>query len=575
MSIEGVLQIVSALFYVLGGITVFMIGMDILGANLEKAAGSKMRHLIGKATKNKFVGIATGTAITAIIQSSSATTVMVVGFVNIGMMTLIQATSIIMGANIGTTITAFLSALSMGGAELEISAVFAFIAFVGLMMTLFSKQEKTKRIGFMLAGLGMVFIGLYTMSFTVSGLTEGDGEVAQAIKGMFAAIGNGADTLTWQILVLFLLGLVLTGIMQSSSAITAIVITLASEGLISLHMALFIVLGTNIGTCFTAVISSIGTSVNARRAACIHLCFNIIGCVIFAIPTIIWGGDIARLLESWMPGNVTWQIAIFHLVFNATNTIILMWFIPQLVKLACFLVRDKSEHKAEQGEETENDEILDNRLLKTPAIAVGQARKEIVKMGQLAFSNYKLALEMLLGNNLGKKSVFEENEKHIDDLNRYITQFLVKLSSEDIAEIDERKVSSFYHVASDIERIGDYAENIVEYAEEMIKAEAKFSDHAVEEITEMDGYITELYKNVEMAFANHNLSYTQNIENAENEVDRMCFKMKEAHIRRTNEGRCSSQAGSVYLQLAVNMERIGDHMNNIANSIKTYVDPAE
>lgn len=570
MSIEGVLQIVSAFFYVLGGMTVFMIGMDILGSNLEKAAGSKMRTLIGKATKNKFVGIATGTAITAIIQSSSATTVMVVGFVNIGMMTLIQATSIIMGANIGTTITAFISALSMGGAELEVSAVFAFIAFIGLMMTLFAREEKTKRIGFILAGLGMIFVGLYTMSFSVTGLTEGDGEVPTAIRGMFAAIGYGKTTLSWEIFVLFLLGLVLTGIMQSSSAITAIVITLASSNLISLHMALFIVLGTNIGTCFTAVLSSIGTNVNARRAACIHLMFNIIGCVIFAVPTIVWGGDIARLLESWLPGNVTWQIALFHLFFNVTNTIILMWFIPQLVKLSQLIIRDK---KAEESHAADSGELLDKRLLKTPAIAVGQARKGIVKMGQLAFANYKLAVQMLLDGNVDKKSEFAENERHIDELNKYITQFLVKLSSEDISGIDETKVSSFYHVTSDIERVGDYAENIVEYAEEMMKAKATFSDHAVAEIREMDGYIDELYKNVEMTFANHNLSYTQNIDVAENAVDEMCAKMKEAHLRRTNEGRCSPEAGSIYLQLAVNMERIGDHLNNIANSVKTYVEP--
>ena len=572
MSIDGVLQIVYALFYLLGGITVFMLGMDILGSNLEKAAGSKMRHLIGKATKNKYVGIATGTAITAIIQSSSATTVMVVGFVNIGMMTLVQATSIIMGANIGTTITAFISALSMGNFELDITAVFALVAFIGLMMTLCSKEDKTKRIGFILAGLGMIFVGLYTMSFTVTSLTETEGEVQTAIINMFTSIGYGKTELTWEILVLFLLGLGLTGIMQSSSAVTAIVITLAGSGLISLQMALFIVLDTNIGTCFTAVISSIGTNVNARRAACIHLCFNIIGNIIFAVPTIIWGSDIAALLESWMPGNVTWQIAIFHLFFNFTTTLILMWFIPQLVKLSTLLVRDKKGgKKAEEAEES--NEMLDDRLLKTPAIAVGQARKEIVKMGQLAFSNYKLALEMLLSGDLSKKSMFAENEKHIDELNKYITTFLVRLSSEDISETDEKKVSSFYHVTSDIERIGDYAENIVEYAEEMSKTEATFSEHARAEISEMDGYITELYKNVEMAFSNHNLSYTQNIEMAENEVDQMCAKMKEAHIRRTNEGRCSPEAGSVYLQLAVNLERIGDHMNNIANSIKTYVTP--
>ena len=571
MSIDGVLQIVYSLFYLLGGITVFMIGMDILGSNLEKAAGSKMRHLIGKATKNKFLGIGTGTVITAIIQSSSATTVMVVGFVNIGLMTLIQATSIIMGANIGTTITAFISALSMGGFEFDVTATFSLIAFIGLLMTLFSKEEKNKRIGFILAGLGMIFVGLYTMSFTVSSLTETPGEVRDAIINMFSAIGNGKTTLTWEIPVLFLLGLALTGIMQSSSAVTAIVITLASGDLISLHMAIFIVLGTNIGTCFTAVISSIGTSVNARRAACIHLCFNIIGCVIFMIPTIIWGGDIARLLESWMPGNVTWQIAIFHLFFNFTTTLILMWFIPQLVKLSTLLVHEKKGEHKESSEDS--DERLDKRLLKTPAIAVGQARQEIVKMGKLAYRNYKLAIEMLLSYDTSKKSEFAENEKHIDALNKYITQFLVKLSSEEISGIDETKVSSFYHVTSDIERIGDYAENIVEYADEMIKTGTKFSDHAVAEINEMDGYIDELYRNVEMAFANHNLSYAQNIDAAENSVDVMCDKMKEAHIRRTNEGRCSPEAGSVYLQLAVNMERIGDHMNNIGNSIKTYVEP--
>ena len=247
-----------------------------------------------------------------------------------------------------------------------------------------------------------------------------------------------------------------------------------------------------------------------------------------------------------------------------------MWFIPQLVKLSQLLIRNK---KAEESHAADSGELLDKRLLKTPAIAVGQARKGIVKMGQLAFANYKLAVQMLLDGNVDKKSEFAENERHIDELNKYITQFLVKLSSEDISGIDETKVSSFYHVTSDIERVGDYAENIVEYAEEMMKAKATFSDHAVAEIREMDGYIDELYKNVEMTFANHNLSYTQNIDVAENAVDEMCAKMKEAHLRRTNEGRCSPEAGSIYLQLAVNMERIGDHLNNIANSVKTYVEP--
>ena len=577
MGIGDVLKIIYSVFYLLGGITVFMIGMDILSSNMEKAAGSKMRTLIGKATKNKFLGIGTGTAITAIIQSSSATTVMVVGFVNIGLMTLTQAASIIMGANIGTTITAFITALAAGDAtatgnvaEFDISAIFALIAFLGLMMTLFSKEEKTKRIGNMLSGLGLIFIGLYTMDFTVSDVTS-DPTIGPVIDNMFIAIGNGKDFLTWEALVLFLLGLILTAIMQSSSAVTGIVIALAGRGLINIYMAMFIVLGSNIGTCVTALISSIGTTTNARRAACIHLCFNVIGCLIFAIPVTVWGADIASFLNYICGGRATWEIALFHLFFNVVNTVILMWFIPQLVKLSHIIIRDrKGDNQEEQGE---NDEQLDKRLLKTPAIAVGQSRKEIVKMGRIAFSNYKLAVEMLLGYDITQKEKFAENEKRINDLNKYITQFLVKLSSEDISVTDETKVSSFYHVVSDIERIGDYAENIVEYTEEMVNTGVRFSDHAVAEIKEMDEYLSELYKYVEMAFANHNLSYTQNIENAENSVDEMCAKMKDAHIRRTQEGRCSPEAGSVYLQLAVNMERIGDHMTNISNSIKSYVEP--
>ena len=570
MSIDDVLQIVYALFYLLGGITVFMIGMDILSSNMEKAEGSKMRALIGKATKNKYVGIGTGTAITAIIQSSSATTVMVVGFVNIGLMTHTQATSIIMGANIGTTITAFISALAlMGGFQLDVSAIFALIAFIGLMMTLFSKEEKTKRIGFMLAGLGMIFVGLYTMSFTVTNLTEGEGDVANAIRSMFVNIGNGVDFLTWQAFVLFLLGLILTGIMQSSSAITAIIISLASAGLMNLQMSMCVVLGTNVGTCVTAVISSIGTTTNAKRTACVHLLFNIFGCLIFILPVSIWGRQIAGFISGIIP-KTSWQIAIFHLFFNVVTTFILVWFLDYLVKLACIIVPDKAE-----ASKVSPNQILDERILKTPAIAVGQARQEIVRMGQLAFKNYKRSINMLLSGSMDGKDEFDASEKEIDALNKYITQFLIKLSSQEISETDEKKVSSFYHVTSDIQRIGDYAENVTEYAQTLIDNNAKFSEHAIDEIKEMDANLSELYKYVEMAFAGHNLSYTQNIENAENATDAMCRKMQQSHIRRTNEGRCSPEAGSVFLQLAVNMERIGDHMFNISNSIKSYVHAEE
>jgi phosphate:Na+ symporter len=256
------------------------------------------------------------------------------------------------------------------------------------------------------------------------------------------------------------------------------------------------------------------------------------------------------------------------MVFNLSTTIILCPFLKWLVKLACIIV---PEGKGKPAAEADSAEILDVRLLKTPAIAVGQARKEIVKMGKLAFTNYKRSLYMLLSYDLSEKEEFAQTEEQINSLNKYITQFLVKLSSQDISEIDEKKVSSFYHVTSDIERIGDYAENIVEYAEAMINNKAKFSDEAVNEIRQMDLHLTELYRNVEMGFSMHNLNYEQNIEAEEDATDTMCRQMQEAHIHRTNEGMCNPEAGAVFLQLTINMERIGDHMHNIFTSIKTYV----
>ncbi len=570
MSIEGVMTLINSLCFVFGGIAIFMIGMEMMGANLEKAAGKNIRTLMSKATANRFAGIGTGAAITALIQSSSATTVMLVGFVNVGLMTLSQAASVIMGANIGTTISAFITALSTGGAELKVAAVFALVAFIGLLMMMICKTDRNKRIGSILAGLGMIFIGLNVMSDSVKALTEEGSEVGDAIRALFTSLGNNANgNLTWEVPVLFLIGLVLTGIMQSSSAITAIVISLASAGLMNLQMSMCVVLGTNVGTCVTAVISSIGTTTNAKRTACVHLLFNIFGCIVFIFPVAFFGKPIAAFIESFIP-NTEWQIAIFHLFFNVVTTIILVWFLDYLVRLACIIVPDKAK-----AQPASSNQILDERILKTPAIAVGQARQEIVRMGQLAFNNYKRSLNMLLSGSMDEKSEFDATEKEIDALNRYITQFLIRLSSQEISETDEKKVSSFYHVTSDMERIGDYAENITEYAQTLIDTNAKFSEHAIDEIKEMDASLTELYKYVELAFAGHNLSYTQNIENAENQTDAICRKMQQSHIRRTNEGRCSPESGSIFLQLAVNMERIGDHMYNIANSIKSYVKAEE
>lgn len=576
MGFDQVLIIINNFLFLLGGVAALIVGINMLGNNLERAAGRHMRRMMAKATKNRFIGVGTGVAVTALVTSSGATTVMIVGFVNVGLMTLTQAVPVIMGANIGTTITAFITAISTTGGGLQMAALFSSIAFVGVLMNMLSKKDIVKYIGMIFAGLGLIFIGMHTMSSSMGNLTaeyilEGDKAVANpiagAIKGMFAALGTGGGNLTWQIPVLFILGAALTGLVQSSAAVTAIVMSLASSGAVDLRFAMFVILGTNVGTCLVALLSSIGTNVNARRTAIVHFCFNVIGGLIFIIPLSIpaVSGALCNFLEFAIP-NPAIQIAVFHMFFNIVTTALLLPFINVLVKLACVIVPDKKA-----GEEQEHVRILDERLLKTPAIAVGQTRSEILKMGSLAFSNYKRSLDMLLSYNVNGMEEFNKTESQINSLNKYITQFLIKLSAQEISEIDEKKVSSFYHVTSDIERIGDYAENITEYARQMMDAGAVFSAHAVDEIREMDLHLTELYKNVEQTFANHNLNWMDKVDSEEAATDAMYDKMQKSHIRRTNNGTCTPEAGSVYLQLAVNMERIGDHMHNIANSVKTYV----
>lgn len=558
------LTIINCLFFILGGIAVFMIGMELMGKSLEIAAGKSMRKLMGKAVRNRFAGVGTGAAITAIVNSSAATTVMIVGFVNVGFMTLTQAASVIMGANIGTTISAFIMALSSaGGLDLEVASVFALIAFIGFVLTIVGKKNKIKTIGNIFEGIGLIFVGLHVMSGAVSELMASD--VGDAVAQMFIALGNSKSSLTWEIPVLFILGAVLTAAMQSSAALTALVISLSGGGLISLQMAMCIILGANVGTCLTSLISSMGASTNAKRTAMIHLLFNVAGCFVFIWPVAFAGNYIADFLNRVI-GNTQWEIAVFHMVFNVTTTLLLVGFIKYIVKLACILVPDKKKGKPEGTQD-----ILDERLLKTPAIAVGQARREILRMGNLAFTNYKRSLDMLLSGKMDGKEQFDETERQINEMNKHITQFLIKLSSTEISETDEKKVSSFYHVTSDMERIGDYAENITEYAERLTVTDAKFSEHAVEEIMQMDMHLTELYKNVELAFADHDLRYMSKIEEEEEATDAMCKTMQQSHIRRTDEGRCNPETGAVFLQLAVNMERIGDHMFNIANSVKSYV----
>lgn len=565
-----VLTIINNFLLLLGGIAALMLGIHIMGHNLERAAGKHLRRLMAKATKNRLVGVGTGAAVTALVTSSGATTVMIVGFVNVGLMTLTQAVSVIMGANIGTTITAFITAISTTGGGIQTASVFACFAFVGVLMNMFGKRDIVKSVGMILAGLGLIFIGMNTMSSSMSSLLNENAnpKIANAVKDMFRAIGGAGGSLTWQIPVLFLLGAALTGLVQSSAAVTAIVMSLATAGVVDMQFAIFVILGTNVGTCAVALLSSLGTNVNARRTAFVHFAFNVIGGIIFIIPLSfhVVSGGLTGFLQSFIP-NAAIQIAVFHMFFNIVTTLLLLPFQKWLVKLAEFVIRDK---KGISGKEGEKDEMLDVRLLKTPAIAIGQSRSQIIKMGKLAFANYKLSLDMLLTGDLSQIDTFNEHEKQINEYNRYISSYLVKLSLEELSQTDEKKLSSFYHVTSDLERIGDYAENIVEYAQTVKNDNLTFTEHALDEIRSMDFHLTELYKYVEMTFSQITLNYIDKIYEEEQATDDMCTQMQQSHLRRANENRCTPEAGAVFLQLALNMERIGDHMTNIANSVKDY-----
>ncbi len=572
LGVNDALTIINNFLLLLGGVAALMIGISMMGNNLEKAAGRHMRRLMAKATKNRFIGVGTGAAVTALVTSSGATTVMIVGFVNVGIMTLMQAVPVIMGANIGTTITAFITAISTTGGQLQVTSLFACLAFAGVLMNMLGKNDKVKNIGSIFAGLGLIFIGMNTMSHSMSALLdkETNPAIAGAVSEMFAAIGGSGGTLTWQIPVLFLLGALLTGLVQSSAAVTAIVMSLASTGVVDMQFAIFVILGTNLGTCAVALLSSLGTNVNARRAAFVHFSFNLIGGIIFIIPLSfpVVSGSLVGFLQSFIP-NVAVQIAVFHMFFNLVTTALLLPFQKMLVKLAEFVVRDKKKDE-QVGEE---EETLDKRLLKTPAIAIGQARKQIVKMGKEAFANYKLSLDMLLSGDLSQIENFASHEKNINEQNHYINSFLVRLTLEPLSKTDDLKLSSFYHVTSDIERIGDYAENIVEYAQTVVADKITFSEHAREEIRQMDLHLTELYKNVELTFEKISLAYMQKIDEEERATDDMCRKMQQSHLRRLNENHCTPEAGAIFLQLAITMERIGDHMTNISNSVKDYARP--
>ncbi len=549
----------------LGGLGVFLVGIKTMGDNLEALAGNKLKQIFNRISNNRFTGVALGAGVTAVIQSSSATTVMVVGFVNAGVMTLTQAASIIMGANIGTTITAQITALQ----QLPIAAFFAAMACVGAFMQM-SKRDGINKLGAILGGVGVLFVGLHVMSSSMNSLKENP-TIAQAIA-------NTANPF-----LLLLIGIVLTAVIQSSSATTTILISLGAADLITLRAAIFVTIGINIGTCITAVLASIGATTNGKRASLIHLLFNCFGSLVFFIIALCMPAKVFDALSGTFGGLISTQIAMFHTIFNLTTTLLLLPFVKQLTQLATLIIREKKPAAVQlpaSAATADTDAApkykttyIDARFLATPSIAIMMVRKEILSMAAMAKTNLDLSMQAVTTLDVSKAEEFRVREGNIDFLNSEITKYLVNVSSMQISYINEREIASYYHVISDIERVGDYAENIIEYAQELIAGKTAFSDAAIRQVDEMKLAVDKLYDHVITAFTNRDISLKDAIQTYEDRVDAYQEELAKDHIIRLSGGVCTTEAAGVFLSLISNLERIADHFRNVFNSMNGYVHP--
>ncbi|SKA93160.1 phosphate:Na+ symporter [Caloramator quimbayensis] len=529
------------IFLLLGGLGLFVYGMKLMGDGLQKAAGEKLKKILETITSNRILAILAGAGVTAIIQSSSATTVMTVGFVNAGLMNLYQAAGIIMGANIGTTMTAQLIAF-------KLTDVAPLILSIGAGLVIFSKRKKNRDIGEIILGFGILFVGMSLMETSMKPLSANEG-----FRNLILTLGKHP-------FMGVLVGLGMTATVQSSSATIGILQTLAGINALPLSVALPILFGDNIGTCVTALLASIGTNKNAKRAALIHITFNIIGTIIFMIAfklvlyvVPLFGGDIKR------------QIANAHTLFNVSNMLIQAPFIALLVQFVNKVVPGKDEK-----EDVMVLKYLDSRLLETPSIAVGQVVKELVRMGKLASDNVTKAFEAFINEDERKISQVQEVEEIINFLDREITAFMVSLSKTSLSDYQSSIVSSLYHVVNDIERIGDHADNLSELAQYRIDKKLNFSDAAIEQLKDMVNTVKSAIDLSIDALENFNFDSAKKVLNAENEIDTMEKQLRKDHIERLNIGVCYPASGTVFLDIISNLERVGDHSTNIAQMVLDY-----
>lgn len=536
-------EIIVTLVGLFAGVAVFLVGVHFLSTNIEQLANTKIRDLFKKTANSRLVNIGIGAATTAIIQSSGVTTVLIVGFVNVGVMSLYQATAMIMGANIGTTITAHIASLQ----QFDFVEYIKLFSFIGIMMTMVCKRENLKKIGFILAGLGLIFIGLDFMKTAMMSIKGPLEQIFQIVDNPF---------------LLFLIGLVVTALAQSSSATTSVIITMAAAGITvgsGGNSILYMILGTNIGSCVTAIMSSFGVSANAKRASFIHLLFNSMGALIFFAILLIWKDFNNLTFVKWFNGAPAIQIAMFHTFFNTLCTLIFIPFTKYFVKVANFVIKDDKEESTGFS--------LDVRMLANPAVAIDQTRKESVKLADLSMQSFKLSFEGFYNKNTSNVGEVHSLIEKANTLNKQITNYLISISA-NAGVKDEKHISDIHTNLGDIMRIAEIADNFTKYTKTEVEKDLTFSKEMLEKVKVMYEKVVKLYDLTKVAILNNDENVLNDIDAIEEDVDGMRKTLLDEHIERLNSGKCKAENSSIFINLVSNLERLGDHLTYIAYTIK-------
>ena len=547
------------IFYMLAALGAFLIGFKLLSENLQRVANKGLRKLFDKTSKSKIAGVGIGAGATILMQSSGATTVMVIGFVNAGMMTLAQATAIIMGANIGTTVTTILLAVGMA----DVGIYFMIFAFIGIFVSMICKNGKIKSWGLTAAGFGLVFFGLTIIS-ACSGALK-DNPTLQSVLRM------EINPAFLEPVALLLIGALITAIMQSSTAVNAILLSMLTAGIqigSGGNAILYIVLGTNIGTCVTALISSMGATTNAKRAALIHFLFNFCGSILFLIILVVWNGFMD---DFWVPlidfggdakMSARMQLAIFHLTFNSICTLLFLPLTKLIVRTTEFIIRDKKQ------KEVMHITYMDERILSTPTVAIAQLQKETVAMGDKCMDALGKSFDAFMARDTSLAEDINAENEDITLISKQITDYLIKVSGTNVSVHDDQKISIMYHAIGDMLRISEISDNFVKYTRSYVEKGLKFSDSVLKDLTTMYGKLVEMYKLAIEIFDTFDKTRFDDLESMENMVDGMRRSLIDGHIKRLNDGSCPPESSAVFINLVSSLERVGDHITFIAHTVE-------